>query len=143
MLTIQYSQNKNSFLSSKATSDDSFWKPEPNPSSREQILLWRKWSLKAFYFCHKKHEPEATNLNAYHSQTHTKTPQITGYFRCTKHFKSLRKLQQLLMLSTFSHLARWESFFYYYYFISYLMNSTKEEVWGHLGTKSLEDIFWN
>lgn len=55
LLSIQYSQNKNRFLSSKATSDVSFWQPEPNPSLREQILLWRKWSLKAFYFCHKKH----------------------------------------------------------------------------------------
>lgn len=54
MLTIHYGQKKNSFLSSKATSDDSFQKPEPNPSSREQILLWRKWRLKTFYFCHRK-----------------------------------------------------------------------------------------
>lgn len=44
----------NYFLSSKATSDDSFQKPEPNSSSREQILLWRKLKLKAFHFCDRK-----------------------------------------------------------------------------------------
>lgn len=38
MLTIQYGQNKNSFLSSKATGGHILQKPGTNPSSKEQIF---------------------------------------------------------------------------------------------------------